>query len=131
MIPLSSLKIIKGYVDTISMSAVGREYQAIGKMKMFYHDLKIRILIDGDENKRKFSNSLLNFFANSFVIRNKNTSRTGDVFFVRNRDRSAINYIIKITLSGIASSVGVNKTRKILRNYKKQLRRSDLPPINF
>ena len=131
MIPLSSLKIIKGYVDTISMSAVGKEYQAIGKMKMFYHDLKIRILIDGDENKRKFSNSLLNFFANSFVIRNKNTSRTGDVFFVRNRDRSAINYIIKIALSGIASSVGVNKTRKILRNYRKELRRSDLPPIHF
>ena len=131
MIPLSSLKIIKGYVDTISMTAVGREYQAIGKMKMLYHDLKIRILIDGDENKRKFSNSLLNFFANSFVIRNKNTSRTGDVFFVRNRDRSAINYIIKIALSGMASSVGVNKTRKILRNYRKELRRSDLPPINF
>lgn len=131
LIPLASAKIIKGYLDTLSMTAVGREYQAVGKMNMFYHDLKIRILIDGDENKRNFSNTLMNFFANTFVIHNKNTSRTGDVFFIRIRDRSAINYIIKIALSGIASSVGVKATKKTLRKYKKELRRSNLPPINF
>lgn len=131
LIPLGSVKIIKGLLDTLSMTAVGREYQAIGKMKMLYHDLKIKILMDGDENKRKFSNSLKNFFANSFVIRNKNTSRTADVFFIRIRDRSAINYIIKIALNGIAGSVGVKATMKTLRKFKKELRRTNLPPIDF
>lgn len=131
LIPLGSVKIIKGILDTLSMTAVGREYQAIGKMKMLYHDLKIKILMDGDENKRKFSNSLKNFFANSFVIRNKNTSRTADVFFIRIRDRSAINYIIKIALNGIAGSVGVKATKKTLRKFKKELRRTNLPPIDF
>jgi hypothetical protein len=131
LIPLGSVKIINGNLDTLSMTAIGKEYQAIGKMKMLYHDLKIKILIDGDENKRKFSNSLLNFFANSFVIRNKNTSRTADVFFIRNRDRSAVNYIIKIALSGIASSVGIKDTGKSLRKNKKELRQSKLAPIHF
>ena len=131
LIPLSSVKIVKGYLDTLSMSAVGREYISLGEMKMFYHDLKIRFLIDGDETKKSFGNSLLNFFANSFVIRNKNTSRTGKVFFIRNRERSSINYLIKIALSGISSSVGAKSNRKIMRNYKNELRHLKLPPINF
>jgi hypothetical protein len=34
-------------------------------------------------------------------------------------------------MSGVASSVGAKKNKKLLRKYKKQLRIRQLPPIDF
>jgi len=131
IIPLASAKIESGYLDTISMRAIGREYLSWGEMQMFYHDLKIRVLKNGDESKKNFLTGLISFLANSFVVKKKNTSRTGNVFFIRNRDRSAINYLIKIAMSGMASSAGVKKNKKMMRLYKRELEKRNLPPIDF
>jgi hypothetical protein len=131
LMPLSSIKLESAYLDTLSMRAVGREYLSLGEMKMFYHDLKVRFLKNGDEAKKSFLNGLLTFLANSFVIRNKNTSRTGLVFFIRMRDRSAMNYLIKIALSGMASSIGAKSSKRMMRKYEKDLRHRKLPPIDF
>jgi hypothetical protein len=131
LIPLLSAKIESGYLDTLSMRAVGREYLAWGEMKMYYHDLKIRVLKNSDEKKKTFFNSVISFLANSLIIRKKNESRTGNVFFIRNRDRSAINYLIKIAMSGMASSVGAKSNKKMLRKYKRELERRNLPPIDL
>ncbi len=109
LIPLASVKLESGYLDTLSLRAVGREYLSLGEMKMFYHHLKIRLLKNGDQTKKTFLTGLLTFLANSFIIKNKNSSRVGNIFFIRDRDRSAINYLIKITMSGIASSVAIKK----------------------
>jgi hypothetical protein len=113
------------------MRAIGREYLSWGEMLMYYHDLKVRLLKNGDETKKSFINGVISFLANSFVVKNKNSSRTGTVFFIRNRDRSAINYLIKIAMSGMASSAGVKKNKKMLRRYKKELEKRNLPPIDF
>jgi hypothetical protein len=113
------------------MRATGKENIALGEMKMFYHDLKVKFLINGDETKKSFLNGLLTFIANSFVIRNKNTSRSGLVFFIRLRDRSAINYLIKIAMSGVASSIGAKSSKKMMRKYQKDLKHHRLPPIDF
>jgi hypothetical protein len=126
LIPLASAKIESGYLDTLSMRATGREYLTMGEMKMFYHDLKIRVLKNSDTTTKSFRTRLLNL-----IIKNKNTSRTGNVFFIRNRDRSAINYLIKIALSGMASSVGVKSNKKMMRKYKKELEERKLPPVDF
>ena len=74
---------------------------------------------------------MISFLANSLIIRKKNESRTGNVFFIRNRDRSAINYLIKIAMSGMASSVGAKSNKKMLRKYKRELERRNLPPIDL
>ncbi len=118
LVPLASAKIQSGYLDTLSMRAIGREYLALGKMEMRYHDLKIRIFKNGDSTKRNFLTGLANL-----VIKNKNTSRTGNVFFIRNRDRSAINYLIKIAMSGMTSSIGVKSNKKRSANTKKNWRK--------
>ena len=131
LIPLASAKVESGLLDTISMRAIGRAYLSWGEMQMFYHDLKIRILKNGDEKKKGILNGLINFLANSFVIKNKNTSRTGNIFFIRQRDKSAINYLIKIAMSGMASSVGAKNNKKMLRRYKNELKERNLPPIDF
>ena len=129
--PLASINIQSGFMDTLSMRAVGREYLSWGEMKLFYHDLKVKILSKGEENKKTFLTRILNFVANTFVIKSNNTSRTGNVFFIRQRDRSAINYIIKIAFSGVTSSIGATNNKKLLRRYKKELDKKKLPPIEL
>jgi hypothetical protein len=131
LIPLSSVKLESAYLDTMSMRATGKEYIALGEMKMIYHDLKVKFLKNGDETKRSFLNGLLTFLANSLVIRNKNTSRTGLVFFTRMRERSTINYLVKIVMSGVASSIGAKSSKKMMRKYEKDLKHRKLPPIDF
>lgn len=126
LVPLASIKIESGFLDTLSMRAVGREYLSLGEMNMHYHDLKLRLLKNGDITKKSFLTGILNL-----VVKNKNTSRTGTVFFIRKRDRSAINYLIKIALSGMASSVGVKSNKKMLRKYREELEKRKLPPIDL
>jgi hypothetical protein len=131
LIPLASVKLESGFLDTLSLRAVGREYLSLGEMKMLYHDLKVRFLKNGDETKRTFLTGLISFIANSFVVKKNNTSRMGRVFFIRKRDRSAINYLIKIAMSGVAGSVGAKSNKKIMRRYRKELEKRNLPPIDF
>ena len=131
LIPLASVKLESAFLDTLSMRAVGREYLSLGEMKMYYHDLKIRFLKNGIEAKKTLLTRIITFLANSLVVKTNNKSRTGNVFYIRDRDRSAINYLIKIAMSGMASSVGAKNNKKMLRRYKKELEKRHLPPIDF
>jgi len=131
LIPLSSVKLVSGYLDTLQMRAVGKDYLSFGEMRMYYHDMKVQFLKDGSETKKTFLTGLINFIANSFVIRKKNSNKPGVVYFPRLRDRSFINYYIKIMLSGVASSIGAKSNRKMIRKYRKELKQHKLPPIDY
>jgi hypothetical protein len=132
LVPLASIKLISGkLLDTVDMRAVGREYLALGEMKMFYEDLKIQLLKNGQETNRSFMTKLVSFLANTFVIKTNNRSQKGNVFFIRPRDRSAINYLVKIAMSGMASSVGAKSNKKMMRQYRKELEKRGLPPIDL
>ncbi|HEX7846124.1 MAG TPA: hypothetical protein VF476_10025, partial [Chitinophagaceae bacterium] len=128
---LSSIKLKSGYMDSLIMRVNGDEYYAYGELDMYYHDLKIQLLKLGDKKTKKFKLALVNFLANSFVVKNKNSSRTGLVFFARNRDRSSLNYLVKMLMSGINSSIGVKTTRKQFQPHKKALRQRNLPPVDY
>ena len=128
---LTSVKLQSGYLDTLTMRAVGQEYLSLGEMRMYYHDLKVQFLKNGSEEKKRFLQGLMTFIANSFVIKNENKKRVGVVYFPRLRDRSFINYYIKIVTSGVASSVGAKKNKRLMRRYNKQLKVRQLPPIDF
>lgn len=131
LIPLASVKLISGDLDTLDMRAIGREYLSLGEMKMFYRNLKIQLLKNGVESKKTIFTRFVSFIANTFIIKSNNKSRIGNVFYIRQRDRSAINYLIKISLSGMASSVGAKKNKKMIRKYKNELEKRNLPPIDF
>ena len=124
--PLANAELRSGKMDTMSMRVVGREYLAFGEMKMYYHDLKIRVR--RPDNRRTFITGLTTFLANT-LIKNDNKNRTGTVFNIRWRDRSAINYLVKIALSGMTSSVGVKRNKKLIRKYEKEIRSKKLPPV--
>ena len=72
----------------------------------------------------------MTFFANT-LVKNNNISRTSAVFQIRDQDRSAINYLVKIAMSGFASSVGVKNNKKKIRKHKKDLEKKQLPPAYF
>lgn len=128
---LSSVKLQSGYLDTVTMRAIGQEYLSLGEMRMYYHDLKVQFLKNGKEDKKTFLQGLKTFIANSFIVKKENTKRVGVVYFPRIRDRSFINYYIKIVMSGVASSVGAKKNKRLMRRYNKQLKVRQLPGIDF
>jgi hypothetical protein len=129
--PLAGVRFRSGYLDTLNMRVHGNEYMAYGDMQMLYHDLKIQLINTNDPRKKKFLTGLLNFIANTFVVKNKNQKNTGKVFFVRDRERSSINYLIKMVMSGVTSNIGARGTRKMIRQYKKELRQRNLPPFDY
>lgn len=120
--PLISAELRSGYLDSMTMRVTGREEFAEGEMKMVYRNLKIRVT--GNEQKKQlFGGRLKSFFANT-VVKNNNTKRTGKVFTYRMRDRSAVNYLVKITFSGISSSIGLKKTDREAKKNKKLSKRN-------
>lgn len=122
-IPAASMKIESGNIDTLNLQVTGREYLAQGEMQLFYHDLKIRLLKDGDTSRITLGERIKNFVANSFVIRKRNKSRTTPVFFIRNRDKSAVNYLVKIVLNGFQSSIGAKNPKKEMKKFKSQVQK--------
>jgi hypothetical protein len=53
------------------------------------------------------------------------------VYFPRNRGRSIFNFWIKMAFSGVASSVGAKKNKGYYRNYQRDIKRYNLPPVDF
>jgi len=129
--PLSNVVISSGIIDSLRLRAIGREHLALGEMKMYYRNLKIKLIKEGDENKTTFLTNAISFLANTFIIKKNNNGRTGLVYFERLRDRSFFNYIVKMTFSGMATSVGVKKNRKYMKQYKRELKEQNLPPIDL
>jgi hypothetical protein len=131
LMPLSNVKITSGTIDSFYLRAIGKEDLSIGEMKMYYHNLRIKLLKNGEENKSGFIGNVVSFLANTFLIKKNNNGRTGIVYFERLKDRSFFNYIVKTTFSGMATSIGVKKNRKFLKEYRQQLKQQNLPPLEF
>ncbi|MFZ9388699.1 MAG: hypothetical protein ACO25B_12535, partial [Chitinophagaceae bacterium] len=126
LVPLSNFEVLSGTVDSLYLTARGHENLATGKMKFLYRKLKIRLLREGEPGNRNFKTRMLSFLANHFVLRTNNKDKTHDIFLVRDRDRSAINYYLQIILNGIKSSTGAVKTKKQVRRYRRSLKQNHL-----
>ncbi len=128
MVPLSNVKFTSGVIDSFYLNAAAREYFAVGKINMFYNNLRIKLIKDGNPEKSGIKNTVMTFLANTFIVKNKNTHRQAVLYFDRLRNKSFFNYMIKIVINGIATSVGANKSSKNHRKYKKELEHRGLPP---
>lgn len=129
--PLSNVIIKSGTIDSLQLRAIGQENLSLGEMNMFYRNLRIRLVKDGDPTRSSFTDKVASFLANAFVIRTNNNGKPGIVYFERLRDRSFFNYIIKMTFSGMATSIGVKNNKKYIRSYIRALKQRALPPIDF
>ncbi len=90
-----------------------------------------QLIKDGDPNESTFIQKVLSVFANLFVIRSNNTKRIGVMYSQHSSDQSFVNYIVQTTLSGILSSIGVKKNRKYIKQYKQELKDSNLHPVKL
>jgi hypothetical protein len=129
--PLSSIVISSGTIDSLHLRAIGQENLSLGEMNMYYRNLRIRLVKDGNPYHSSFTDRIASFLANALVIRTNNNGKTGLVYFERLRDRSFFNYIVKMTFSGMATSIGVKSNKKYIRNYARALKERQLPPIDF
>jgi hypothetical protein len=110
------------------LKAIGREYIAHGKMKMLYKDLKVEFLNKNDQGKKTFVTKVISIVANLLVKRN-NLKTSGSVFAERNRERSFINYWIKIVLGGSLTNAGIRSNSKQEKKYRKALKKVNVPEI--
>jgi hypothetical protein len=127
LIPLSNVKITSGTIDSFDVRANGHNEWAIGEMKMYYHDLRIKLVKNGEEAKAGLLGNFATFLANAFVIKKNNNGRTGIIYFERLKDRSFFNYLVKMTFSGMATSIGAKSNKKYIKKYTEALRKRKLP----
>jgi hypothetical protein len=129
--PLSNVKIASGTLDSLSFRAVGRQDVALGEMQMFYKKLRIRLIKGGDPEISTFLQDVASVLANAFVIKRNNNNRMGVMYFKHLPKQSFVNYIIKTTVSGIASSVGAIRNKKYTKQYEKVLKENNTPAIKL
>lgn len=128
--PLSSVNIVSGTVDSLYLNALGSEHMALGEMHLFYRNLRIKLVQFGDNRKPKALLAVASFLANNLLIRKNNNGRKSLMYFERLRDRSVFNFLIKMTMNGIASGVGIKSNKRILKQYHKDLDRLQLPQFS-
>jgi hypothetical protein len=126
--PLANARIDNGYLDTLELKVIGREYITHGKMRMLYRDLKLEMLNKADQEKKTFGTKLISWVAN-LVVRRDNFKKTGTVFTERIRERSVFNYWIKIVLSGALTNAGIKTNSKQEKKYKKSVKKINVPEI--
>lgn len=117
-----SLEILSGNAAHFEANIIGNRDFSVGKMDFFYDKLQLKKLNDHDTLQRSFLLGVVNFAANSFVLKQKNSDRTY-IFHQRDKERWIINAWMKATLNGIFSSTGIISRRKAYRKYleKRQL----------
>jgi hypothetical protein len=131
LVPLLNIKIASGTLDSISLRAVGREDLAFGEMDMHYRKFRIRMIDNGEPDESSLVQNILSYIANTFIIKSNNVKRTGIMFHKRTKGQSFVNYIMKATVSGITSSIGVKTNRKYIKQYKQELKKSNNPAIRL
>ncbi len=128
ILPTANMKINRGWLDTLELKVMGNDYLAHGKMRMYYSDFKIQFLSNKELEKRTVFTKALSWLANGLLRRN-NVEKTGTVFTERTREKSFVNYWVKIVLSGAMTNTRIRKNSKQEKRYQKALKRIKVPEL--
>ena len=128
ILPTANMKINKGWLDELELKVMGNDYLAHGKMKMYYNDFRIQFLSNRELEKRTVFTKTLSWIANS-LLRKNNVKKTGTVFTERTREKSFVNYWVKILLSGAMTNTRIRKNSKQEKRYQKALKRIQVPEL--
>jgi len=119
--PVYSATINSGMVSRMDMSVIGNDSIAGGKMGLYYDDFKFTFLNERTHENKGFSTKLRSAIGNT-IIKTKNKyhpfKRRQPLYFQRITGKGWINYLVRIELAGVSSSVG-------LKNYKKELKKAN------
>ncbi|MEY4629610.1 MAG: hypothetical protein RLZZ595_1936 [Bacteroidota bacterium] len=128
ILPTANMKINRGWLDTMELKVMGNDYLAHGKMRMYYKDFRIQFLSNKELEKRTIFTKVLSWLANGF-LRSNNVEKTGTVFTERTREKSFVNYWVKIVLSGAMTNTRIRKNSKQEKRYQKALKRIKVPEL--
>lgn len=123
LVPLEAIEILNGQLDSMKLEATGNNNYASGLMRMYYQNLKLKVLDKNELKKQLFSNKFLSWVANTFVLKKQSRGKPAAVFFERHKNRSVFNFLIKTTLSGIKSSAGLPGVKSNQKKYLHQQNR--------
>lgn len=117
--PAGFVSIRDGSAEKLIFSIDADRYNANGRMRFYYDDLRVKVLSKKKETFKGFES----FMANSFVLRKNNPRarflRVGRIDYQRDVRRSVFRFWAKSFLSGIQSSLGLRSKEGRITNKKK------------
>ncbi|QNK62569.1 DUF748 domain-containing protein [Pedobacter sp. PAMC26386] len=110
--PLGMVEIEQGQIQKIDFKVSANEKGADGTMHLYYNDLKVKLLKEGEDGKPAQKKGLLSFLANTLIIKDANPSkgdalRTAQIHFVRPARASFFNLLWKSVFAGMRETVGL------------------------
>jgi len=113
---IAPLNLKSGKIRNLQFEMLGDAKRTIGKMSMFYNNLKIKVI-----RKHKFGEALFSFIANTFVLDRNNYKfslyRKAKMYDEREITESIFTHWIQTLISGVKINLGL-KSRKVNNQYK-------------
>lgn len=119
--PLSNIVIKSGTIDTLIIRASGNKNYCYGTIQFFFDKLKININAASDESIINPLLDIASLYANTLLLRTRNTDRTDKVYFERIPHKSIFNYWFKISLSGIMTGIGLKHDKNYQKKYEQYI----------
>ncbi len=118
--PTAFVHIKKGYSHGMHFQFVGNKEKSSGTMQFNYNDLSI-LLVDKQTGASGLDERVGSFLANAFVVKSDNPKavflRLGRIAYERDPSLSVFNYWWRSLLSGIKSSIGLEKTGEKTKDF--------------
>ncbi|NPD46361.1 MULTISPECIES: hypothetical protein [unclassified Lentimicrobium] len=124
----AGIKVKEGIIDKMSFDVVATSTKATGNLDLYYHDLKIALLKDENENGQVKEKKMLNFLANNLLVPVQNPNKNGQFYeakidFDRVKNKGVLNYLWKSIFSGIKDTF--LKDHKDEQSYSKKNAKSN------
>jgi hypothetical protein len=109
---LGLVKIESGQVQKIDFDVRANAQGSRGTMHMYYNNLKIELLKEGEDGQPAKKKGLLSFLANTLIIKDENPAkgkplRTAEIVFQRPPGASFFNLLWKSVFIGMRETVGL------------------------
>jgi len=118
--PVASVHIKEGINQSMRFEFEGNEDRSEGSMEFRYNDLSVQ-MIDQQKGRSGLDEKLGTFIANAFVLKANNPKavflRIGNINFERDKTRSMFHYWWQSLLSGVKSSIGLDKDMEKTKDF--------------
>jgi hypothetical protein len=109
---LGLIEVESGNIQKINFSAVANASGSDGTMQLYYNNLKVKLLKEGEDGAPAKKKGLLSFLANTLVIKDSNPApgkpvRTAKIHFERPPGASFFNLLWKTVFIGMRETVGI------------------------
>jgi len=109
---LGLIEVESGNIQKIDFSASASAGGSDGTMQLYYTDLKVKLLKEGEDGAPAKKKGLLSFLANTLIIKDANPApgkplRTAKIHFERPPGASFFNLLWKTVFIGMRETVGI------------------------